>query len=42
MTIDELKNKLHTLPKEGAINKARRAAILRQIREKEKAENEHD
>lgn len=31
MTIEQLKRKLESIPKTGAINKARRAAIIAQI-----------
>lgn len=43
MEIEELKNELNLIPNNGAINKARRAEILRQIAElKEKAGDEND
>ena len=33
MTLEELKNALDRIPEKGAINKARRLAIIRQIDE---------
>ena len=44
MTVEELKAELDLIPKDGTINKARRAAILRQIMELQQKEGEdkHD
>ena len=40
MTIDELKQALDAIPEKGAINKARRDQIRKQIAEQQKKEQE--
>lgn len=42
MTIDELKQKLDTIPKDGAINKARRDQIQKEIARKLKEGKKDD
>ena len=40
MTVDKLKQKLDAIPDKGAINKARRDQIRKQIMEQQKKEEE--